>query len=67
MIGNHLETACVVFRFSTINQIRHCFTRYVDYHRSVIQLYTSHSSFVFLSMCFVFLSNKGVSLMKESL
>ncbi|PHT74151.1 Cytochrome c oxidase subunit 6b-2 [Capsicum annuum] len=60
MIGNQLEASPFVFYFSTTNQMRHCFTRYVEYHRSVTQLYTSHSSFVFLSMCFVFLSNKVV-------
>ncbi|KAI3895217.1 hypothetical protein MKX03_001767 [Papaver bracteatum] len=30
-----LETAPVDFRFPTTNQSRHCFTRYVEYHRCV--------------------------------
>ncbi|KAF3615255.1 Cytochrome c oxidase subunit 6b-2 [Capsicum annuum] len=64
MIGNQLEIAPIIFRFPTTNQMRHCFIRYVEYHRLVTQLYTSHSSFVFLSVCYVFLSNKGVTLMK---
>ncbi|WOL08014.1 cytochrome c oxidase subunit 6b-1-like [Canna indica] len=28
-----LETAPADFRFPTINQTRHCFTRYIEYHR----------------------------------
>ncbi|GAU36710.1 hypothetical protein TSUD_217670 [Trifolium subterraneum] len=30
-----LETAPVDFRFPTTNQTRHCFTRYIEYHRCV--------------------------------
>ncbi|MED6172564.1 hypothetical protein PIB30_051185 [Stylosanthes scabra] len=30
-----LETAPADFRFPTTNQTRHCFTRYVEYHRCV--------------------------------
>ncbi|KAB1220277.1 Cytochrome c oxidase subunit 6b-1 [Morella rubra] len=30
-----LETAPVDFRFPTTNQTRHCFTRYVEYHRCI--------------------------------
>ncbi|PHT40468.1 Cytochrome c oxidase subunit 6b-1 [Capsicum baccatum] len=32
-----LEAAPVFFHFPTTNQMRHCFTRYVEYHRSVTQ------------------------------
>ncbi|CAK9162716.1 unnamed protein product [Ilex paraguariensis] len=31
-----LETAPADFRFPTTNQTRHCFTRYVEYHRCVV-------------------------------
>ncbi|KAF3652907.1 hypothetical protein T459_30387 [Capsicum annuum] len=64
MIGNQLDTTPVFFRFPTTNQTRHYFSRYVEYHQLVTQLYTSHSSFVFLSVYFIFLSNRVVSLMK---
>ncbi|KAK3144351.1 hypothetical protein QOZ80_4AG0311910 [Eleusine coracana subsp. coracana] len=30
-----LKTAPAGFRFPTTNQTRHCFTRYVEYHRCV--------------------------------
>ncbi|CAN6235513.1 unnamed protein product [Urochloa humidicola] len=30
-----LKTAPADFRFPTTNQTRHCFTRYVEYHRCV--------------------------------
>jgi len=30
-----IETAPADFRFPTTNQTRHCFTRYVEYHRCV--------------------------------
>ncbi|XP_077249901.1 uncharacterized protein LOC143889540 isoform X2 [Tasmannia lanceolata] len=30
-----LETAPADFRFPTTNQTRHCFTRYIEYHRCV--------------------------------
>ncbi|MGD7340694.1 cytochrome c oxidase subunit 6B family protein, partial [Ralstonia pseudosolanacearum] len=30
-----LETAPADFRFPTTNQSRHCFTRYVEYHRCI--------------------------------
>lgn len=30
-----LETAPADFRFPTTNQTRHCFTRYVEYHRCI--------------------------------
>ncbi|CAK9313055.1 unnamed protein product [Citrullus colocynthis] len=30
-----LETAPVDFRFPTTNQTRHCFTRYIEYHRCI--------------------------------
>ncbi|KAK1393032.1 Cytochrome c oxidase subunit 6b-1 [Heracleum sosnowskyi] len=33
--GIKLETAPADFRFPTTNQSRHCFTRYVEYHRCV--------------------------------
>ncbi|CAK9149051.1 unnamed protein product [Ilex paraguariensis] len=35
MVGYQLETAPADFRFPTTNQTRHCFTRYVEYHRCV--------------------------------
>ncbi|BAF22223.2 Os07g0621600, partial [Oryza sativa Japonica Group] len=28
-----IETAPADFRFPTTNQTRHCFTRYIEYHR----------------------------------
>ncbi|TVU15381.1 hypothetical protein EJB05_38900, partial [Eragrostis curvula] len=36
-LGRHIElkTAPADFRFPTTNQTRHCFTRYVEYHRCV--------------------------------
>ncbi|XP_017214742.1 cytochrome c oxidase subunit 6b-1 [Daucus carota subsp. sativus] len=33
--GIKLETAPADFRFPTTNQSRHCFTRYIEYHRCV--------------------------------
>ncbi|VVA18126.1 PREDICTED: cytochrome [Prunus dulcis] len=30
-----LKTAPVDFRFPTTNQTRHCFTRYIEFHRCV--------------------------------
>ncbi|KAK7857859.1 cytochrome c oxidase subunit 6b-1 [Quercus suber] len=30
-----LETAPADFRFPTTNQTRHCFTRYIEYHRCI--------------------------------
>ncbi|XP_010534086.1 PREDICTED: cytochrome c oxidase subunit 6b-1-like isoform X2 [Tarenaya hassleriana] len=33
--GIKLETAPADFRFPTTNQTRHCFTRYIEYHRCV--------------------------------
>ncbi|KAG5543949.1 hypothetical protein RHGRI_016636 [Rhododendron griersonianum] len=34
-ITTPLETAPADFRFPTTNQSRHCFTRYIEYHRCV--------------------------------
>ncbi|CAA6658854.1 unnamed protein product [Spirodela intermedia] len=33
MVEKSLETAPADFRFPTTNQTRHCFTRYIEYHR----------------------------------
>ncbi|XP_022768367.1 cytochrome c oxidase subunit 6b-1-like isoform X2 [Durio zibethinus] len=35
MFDIQLETAPADFRFPTTNQTRHCFTRYIEYHRCV--------------------------------
>ncbi|KAG9144280.1 hypothetical protein Leryth_016936 [Lithospermum erythrorhizon] len=35
MLGIKIETAPADFRFPTTNQTRHCFTRYIEYHRCV--------------------------------
>jgi hypothetical protein len=32
-IRTQIETAPADFRFPTTNQTRHCFTRYIEYHR----------------------------------
>ncbi|KAM4133518.1 hypothetical protein ACJW30_01G335100 [Castanea mollissima] len=33
MVEVELKTAPVDFRFPTTNQTRHCFTRYIEFHR----------------------------------
>lgn len=35
LLTNDIKTAPADFRFPTTNQTRHCFTRYVEYHRCV--------------------------------
>ncbi|KAF5942577.1 hypothetical protein HYC85_020219 [Camellia sinensis] len=35
VVGYQIQTAPADFRFPTTNQTRHCFTRYIEYHRCV--------------------------------